>query len=242
MANSVTPFSRRLGAGKALRVDESSDSGNRPQYALRAKPADKRAFAALASVMTGSSVVEDDADAESTDRGGSDDLIVSSTGRGLDLHAEDPNWRVVAAANVPGFTPRQAVVIERPAYLPNDRSTSQWISVAKDRQAPGDASFTFETTIDLAGFDPSSVRIDVRFAVDNELYGCRVNGDRVPVLSAPGGTEAFRSMHHFVIDRGFRSDVNTLQFDVRNFDAGVDNALAVRLHLTGTAKRMVQDD
>ena len=167
-------------------------------------------------------------------------LRLNSTGRGLDLHAEDPNWRVVSATKVPGFTPRQAVVVEYPTYLRNDRNASQWISFDKNLSAPDNALFTFETEIDLTNFDSSSGRIIVQFIADNELVACRVNGTNI--ATPPNRTEArFEEFHSLAINRGLRPGVNTIQFDVRNSDSGGPNPLAVRLHMTGTAKRIVQN-
>ena len=145
---------------------------------------------------------------------------VNNSGTPLSLGAVDPHFVVAETGN-------RAVVLN-PAcdcWLAND-ATSQWVWLTSDYSQNINATWTFRTTFDLAGFDPSTARIDGLVAVDNGLNGIKLNGHSVPSPSA-----IFSSFSAFSITSGFQSGINTLEFIA--VDIGIIAGFNVQL--SGTA-------
>lgn len=91
--------------------------------------------------------------------------------------------------------------------------TSAWIFLTRSpfinsaRGAPGSYQYTFRTTIDLTGFDPTTVEVTAEWTGDDAIVGWRTNGsgnfrdgtsDETPwrtlrPLRIPAGTGAFRT-------------------------------------------------
>jgi hypothetical protein len=143
-----------------------------------------------------------------------------NTGMGLREGDEDPHWWVVARSDAPDFQPRPAIVTsvarEPVRLLPNIPYRSQWISLSKYlAEEPNDVTFTFRTTFNLGDELPQRVVLRGRFLADNCVGELRLNGEKIslPVqnIEAP-----FASFYTFAIERGLRSGMNVLEFDVIN--------------------------
>ncbi len=146
---------------------------------------------------------------------------VDDSGNPLPLGSVDPHFVVVETGN-------QAVVLDPIAgvWVDND-TTSQWIWLTSDMyQNTGTTNnpiiWTFRTTFDLTGFDPSTAQIDGLFAVDNGLDDIKLNGNSLP--NSSGG---FTSRTAFSITSGFQPGINTLEFIAR--DWGVVAGFNVKL-------------
>lgn len=132
---------------------------------------------------------------------------VDDSGNPLPLGSVDPHFVVVENGDSP------AVVLDRQCGCwVNDSANSLWVWVTSDSSQNVNAIFTFKTTFDLTGFDPSTARIDGRVAVDNALDGIKLNGVSLP---NPGG--GFSSFRPFTITSGFQPGINTLEFIARDF-------------------------
>lgn len=145
-----------------------------------------------------------------------------NTGKGLAAGQDDPNWRIIAAKNVPGFQPKQAVVcVPLSNFRPNDPLTSQWLSNSANLPAvPANAVMTFQTKMTLSKQDVKSRRLRVRYIADNVLAGVRLNG-KVVDISSKTELESFVEFSLFNINDGFVPGENTLEFIVGN--AGIGN-------------------
>lgn len=111
---------------------------------------------------------------------------------------------------------------------------STWIhNVADGNASIPEGTVTYRTTFNLDGLDLATARITGRFTVDNGLTGMRLNG--VPV-SVPAGS--FLDWTSFVLDRGFQSGLNVLEFDAWNAPA-TPNPGGLRVELWGTAQVVI---
>lgn len=99
---------------------------------------------------------------------------------------------------------------------------AQWIGPTTDvvgiQGTVVDTFYTYQTTFDLSGFDPSTVQLTGHWTADNYLTMVSLNG--APVYSAVGcgspGNFAFSSLTPFTISSGFQPGLNTLTFNVTN--------------------------
>ena len=100
---------------------------------------------------------------------------------------------------------------------------AQWIAPQADIVGiPGvgvDTFYTYQTTFDLSGFDPSTVALDGSWTADNYISQVSLNG--IPVFSYSGGCGSpgnwvWSGTSPFSITSGFVSGINTLSFNVTN--------------------------
>ncbi len=142
---------------------------------------------------------------------------VDANGLPLDDGAIDPHWSI---ASTPSGARGPAYATDTPAaksyvdlYWMRNSSRSRWISPQADEGLPEPGGYyKYRTLLDLGGFDPSSVWLIARVAVDYELTGVRVNDLTVGSRSALG-PGAFQTLE---IDGVFQSGINTLDFVVNN--------------------------
>ena len=105
---------------------------------------------------------------------------------------------------------------------------SQWIApVADSRTGIGQLIWTYQTTFDLTGFNPTSARIAGSWAVDDPGW-IYLNGQLVAELpyrfmfqqlygsQVPLFNPGYIANHDFLITSGFLPGVNTLEFVVGN--------------------------
>jgi peptidoglycan hydrolase-like protein with peptidoglycan-binding domain len=131
--------------------------------------------------------------------------------------AVDPHWSIIATPAGPTATDAYATISATSAWpigqawLRNS-DASRWVSPQAD-ESIGDAPgfYTYRTKIDLGGYDPASVWLVVRVAVDNALVGAGLNGTALPV-SAVG----FTSFTTFEVTGPFQAGINTLDLIIRN--------------------------
>ena len=143
--------------------------------------------------------------------------------------ATDPNWTITAKPGLTGTFPAFATKPD-PAWLPN-RSSSRWISSKADAtlgDSPG--SYTYRTSFDLTGFDPTTVQIRMQVSVDDELVDVKLNGQSLGLKIPPGGGIPFRVSHGMQISSGFISGINTLEFIVNNLNT-IINPTAIQAQL-----------
>jgi hypothetical protein len=167
---------------------------------------------------------------------------ISIFGTGLDNSGNqlvgnvlDPHWTLVGSPMtwtggsvstlVPGFPLN--------AYLPDFASlASRWVM-------PGDGTasnhpagvYTYETTFDLTGFDPSTANITGRWIADNQRLRILLNSTPVVTYPSDISNSFLGNWLSFTIASGFVSGVNTLRFEVQNNEGPT----AIRVELSGTA-------
>ena len=153
-----------------------------------------------------------------------------SSGSLLSEGALDPNWTVTKPGATVAVQAFATKAIAPPSWFPN-RSTSRWISSALDSglgDLPG--NYSYRTSFDLTGFDPTSVQIKMQISVDDELVDIKLNNQSVGLkISGPGGIP-FRFSHGMQISSGFISGINTLEFIVFN-QGTVNNPTAIQAQL-----------
>ncbi|MCA9233901.1 MAG: hypothetical protein KDA44_00420 [Planctomycetales bacterium] len=149
-------------------------------------------------------------------------IEIHNTGRDLAVGDEDPNWRIVNGAVGASYQgPQYAVVCEADErYLPNHALVSQWMSVARDLR-PGclpNSIYTFQTEVDLTGYDLSTVTILADMLADNGVAEVRINGRTVD-LAPWRDNEYLQEFSRFrraeIVD-GFVPGRNVIEIDVLN--------------------------
>ena len=151
---------------------------------------------------------------------------LDSSGNPLAPHATDLDYIVLETG-----TSAEVVssALATSAYLPNDAS-SQWIW--EDSSGwPNKVTRTFRTTFDLTGFDPTTAVINGLWGVDNYGEDILINGISTGHSLPVYGYANFQNLYPFVIDSGFQSGINTLDFVVRDREL----IAALRTQLSGTA-------
>lgn len=143
----------------------------------------------------------------------------------------DPHWTIIATPSGATNAPASAYVTQAgfPVSGPwlRNTSTSRWISPRAD-ESNGDApgSYTYRTSIDLSGYNPASVRLIAKVAVDNDLAGIFLNNQLLG-LKASGYT-AFKTLE---INGPFQAGLNNLDFVVIN-EGTVVNPSGLRVEIS----------
>jgi hypothetical protein len=137
---------------------------------------------------------------------------IGNNGVALAAGVADPHYRLTAAAQ--GAVPTNAMAMaNNAAWLANDAS-SVWIGVNNNgANNVAFGAYAYQTTFSLDGFPPSTVRIDVAVAVDNDLTNVLLNG--VPTGLAASGFAGFNALGSLT---GLAPGTNTLEF--RTVNAG----------------------
>lgn len=144
----------------------------------------------------------------------------------------DPHWMITATPAGPTTASAYVTKNSNPVgitWLPNS-DTSRWIS-PQTNELNGDAigSYTYRTTFDLTGFDPATVRLTAKVAVDDAVDKIKLNGQILSLSAA--GPAAF---HTLSISSGFTVNVNTLEFSLKN-NGTTTNSSGLRVELTVSA-------
>jgi hypothetical protein len=151
-------------------------------------------------------------------------IALFNSGIALAEGDEDPHWHITGGPIGASFKKPQFAVVCTPdeRYASNEPQRSQWLSFAKDVRPGGLANsvYTFETTFDLTGFDPSTVIVAAQLVADNGVHALRINGKSVPIvpwddnnLAQTFNSDQFRLVE---IKDGFVSGKNRLEIDVWN--------------------------
>jgi hypothetical protein len=145
----------------------------------------------------------------------------------------DPHYALIG---VPGGTTDIRIITAAsgfpivPGLYIGDNALSRWIGPNNDPDVNGPVGiYTYRTTFDLTGLNPSTAAIAGQWTTDNQGIGVLINGT---FLSFPTPNNQFAlGFSPFSITSGFVSGLNTLDFVVRN-EAG---PTALRVQMTGTA-------
>jgi ferric-dicitrate binding protein FerR (iron transport regulator) len=147
-----------------------------------------------------------------------------NTGAGLAEGDEDQHWRISAGPVGAGYRGPQFGVVCVPdeRYAPNEPERSQWISIAKDLRPGGlpNSVFTFETAVDLAGFDLETVTIAAQILANNGVRAIRINGESASIEPWDDNVpdQLFHRNRFRIVEirRGFIPGLNKLEIDVWN--------------------------
>lgn len=148
-------------------------------------------------------------------------IEIWNTGVGCQVGDGDANWNITSGDERVGRFPQPATVCPPfPIYRDNDPLKSQWISVdgGTTDGVPAWTDYVFETTFDLTGFDPESVRISGLVLADNGVRGVRLNGKLLAIEPWDDwyvGVTYYK-FHRIEIHGGFVSGMNRIEFLVNN--------------------------
>jgi hypothetical protein len=121
---------------------------------------------------------------------------------------------------------------------PTGAPASGWIAPTADVNTTHAAGqYTYRTTFDLTGFDPSSAQIKGFIAADNGV-DILLNGNKVKTFYQPTGytfTPSAFASQSLSINSGFIAGMNTLDFVVTNEVQATGNPTGLRAALSGTA-------
>jgi hypothetical protein len=148
-------------------------------------------------------------------------IKIANTGVGVQVGDSDQHWRITAGDPQLGPYPQRAqICLARSNYGANDPGRSQWISVTEGttRGVPVRTKYVFETTFDLSGFDPNTVRLTGLVLADNGVEEIRLNGKQLPIAPWLDWTPevTFYAFHTIEITGGFVPGKNKLSFVVMN--------------------------
>ena len=141
---------------------------------------------------------------------GVDDTGAPAANGSADLHY------ILAASVDPNFQGPEAYVVNDngfpiPPWIASGPK-SKWIGPQADQSfgnAEGD--YTYQTFIDLTGYDPTKVRLVGQWAADNTGLDILVNGVSTGAMS-PG----FDTFTPFIISSGLQAGLNVLDFQMNN--------------------------
>jgi hypothetical protein len=163
------------------------------------------------------------------------DIITTLFNTGVDINgtkladgAIDPRWSIVTN---PDGTGTQAFVSAASEGLIGNSWIGEQIGAAWIQPTSGTTlnhaagTYTYQTTFDMTGFDPTATTIRVRIAADNRVSGLILNGHNLGfTYDGPlGNGDAFDALSDaFSINTPsfFNSGLNTLQFQITNDPIG----------------------
>ncbi|MCC6540562.1 MAG: VCBS repeat-containing protein [Bryobacterales bacterium] len=150
---------------------------------------------------------------------------VDDSGRPIAQGAVDPHYRIIAG---PGVTSPANAVTTASGFWVGNSDTSQWIS-----SSPGGGGaigdYTYRTTTDLTGYDPSTVVLTGRWSTDNNGTDIKVNGTSTGSQTA---FDAFRGWTNFEIRTGFIAGLNNIDFSY--YEGGFIHGLRVEISMTAS--------
>jgi hypothetical protein len=162
-------------------------------------------------------------------------LPTHGTAQGLEEGDQDPYWELTSIPNDPYWRPRPAVASDRLGfYAPND-SRAAWVSTEGNLVDVDAGHYTFTTTFDLSGFNPSSAHLRLNLSADDNIAEIRLNGIALSIPTLVRG-QLYRSMHPLDISSGFLPGVNEIDIVVNN---AAFSKVALKAELDGTALREV---
>ena len=171
--------------------------------------------------------------------------IDDSTGLRLSNNQSDTDY-IIAPGSTGGHVGETPAARSTPlpnGWLVDGASTaSRWIvlnsGLGQEGVTVGPGNYIFQTTCNLAGFDPTTASIpSLRYAADNKLVSLRVNGAEVFGQDSTFAEE-FRAFTQLPANLGsglFHAGVNTVTFEVMN-QAGLNSPMGLRLEGSVTAQ------
>ncbi|MBM3883671.1 MAG: immunoglobulin domain-containing protein [Verrucomicrobia bacterium] len=149
----------------------------------------------------------------------------------------DPHYRLIESADAayPGpdsFTLEPGWPVAPAGPWVADGPASRWIG-PRARQSTGNApgNYTYRTTFDLTGYDPTKARIAGQWTSDNAGLDIVLNGVSLGFSQAGN----FGALSDFTIEFGFVAGVNTLDFVINNAGDAV-NPAGLRVQMIGTVE------
>ncbi len=134
---------------------------------------------------------------------------VASDGSVLAPGSADPNYTFIYSSDGGSYT---AMATSPNAAWVGNSSTANWISPGADGNASWNSGYyVYETTLDLTGYDASTASLSGEVASD-DLFYVYLNRGGNAVASGSG----FSTLTPFLINSGFVSGVNTVDFVVVN--------------------------
>lgn len=129
-------------------------------------------------------------------------------------NAVDPHYRLLPGG-LDAYVATEAGGYPIPPWL-GSNSTSGWISPSPDTLGQGDPlgtyNYSYETTFDLSGFNPTTARLAGRWLTDNRGVDILING----LSTAQSNVNPFTTWTSFQITNGFVAGANRLTFVVNN--------------------------
>jgi len=156
---------------------------------------------------------------------------VTSSGLAAD-GSTDAHYTLISSAD-PSYPGPAALVVNSNSWpLPSpwlaDGPNSKWIGPRADAGNSNSAgNYTYRTTFDLTGMDPTTANLTGSVAADDSVT-VKLNG---AVVASAGG---FSSFTYFSITAGFVAGVNTLDFVVNNGGTSA-SPTGLRVEIGGTA-------
>src|SRR5205823_1873549 len=123
------------------------------------------------------------------------DTGVDGSSMPLAVGSVDPHWTLTSTD--PAFPGPNAIVPNRSNSWTPNTATSTWISVQTNNKGNGGQTYTYSTTFDLTGFDPTTATISGGWSCDHSCT-MRLNGTQVGSL--PTGN--FGMLNPFTIPVG----------------------------------------
>ncbi len=159
---------------------------------------------------------------------------VNEDGTLLEANQIDPHYTLTASADptYPGPEVRTLVAGFPVGPWLAEGPASRWIA-PRAQQGTGnqEGDYTYKTTFDLTGFDPTKATITGKWAVDNTGVDILLNGVSLGLANGAG----FGAFSDFSITEGFVAGTNTLEFQVNNAPSGI-NPTGFRAELRGTVE------
>jgi len=165
---------------------------------------------------------------------------VDNAGSLLQAGAVDPHWVLAQSSDAMYPGPNAIVGNEGWPILPAASGVyiangpdSKWIAPRADfANGNLEGNYTYRLTFDLAGLEPDSAILELRYTSDNSSPDVRINNVSTG-YNYDGNFGAFSAT--FIIDSGFVDGLNTLDVVVNNATGPQPNPTAFRAEVTGTA-------
>lgn len=137
----------------------------------------------------------------------------------------DPHYRIISS---PGVATTNTPLVTKHPWAVND-AVSSFITRKNDSSNASASDFSgeysFETTFDLSGINPSTVEITCYVQMDNEVLDVLINGVSTGITGV--GVDLWQSPK--TITSGFLPTLNSLIFKVKNYDSTGFNPMALRV-------------
>jgi hypothetical protein len=139
-------------------------------------------------------------------------LALHATGEGLPRLKQDPHWVISAESFDRSFRARPAAAGENSGE-PVGALRTDWVWDVSNWLSRPAGIYTFRTTIDLSGFDPSTAIVHVEAVADDDIQQILLNGRNIAIRDA---VKRKISPAHHVDLQGFVNGVNVIEFRVVN--------------------------
>ncbi len=162
---------------------------------------------------------------------------VDDSGKLLSPNQVDPHYTLVESADVDYPGPNAYTLLDAWPVAPHgpwlaEGPSSRWIA-PRAQQGTGNApgNYTFRTTFDLTGYDPTKARIAGKWTSDNSGLDVILNGTALGISQAGN----FGALNDFTIESAFVEGTNTLEFVFNNAGDAV-NPAGLRVEMIGTVE------